>query len=969
MYRATSPHVLPSLSTRPLRALALGLAALVAGPALAQNATGPAVTGTVVTEDDGLGLAGVNVVAVRLAPDSARSGVVTDAEGRFRLALPDGAYRVRVSYVGFVTVERDVTVRGGPVTLGTVALTDDTVVLDEAVVQAQQERVTLRGDTTVFNADAYRVNPDATAEDLVGKLPGVVVEDGTVTAQGETVQRVLVDGEEFFGSDPTAALRNLPAEAIQEIEVYDRASEQARLTGFDDGNAQRTINIVTRPGMNNGQFGRVFGGYGPDGRYLAGASVNIFDGARRITLIGLANNVSQQNFAMEDLLGVLGEASGRQGGGGRGGRGDGPPRGGGGPPDGGNSDGPPRGGGGSDPGQYLVGAVDGRTTTSAMGVNYIDRWGADVRVNGSYFFNLTGNDADTRRDRTYFLDAGANQLYTETNTAESDNQNHRLALRIEAPLSERTELTVSPRLSVQGNTSTSLLTGQSALADGTALSRTSNDYTADNLGYTSATSISIRHRFPTERRTLSASFDVGLDGRNGDTEQDVTSVFYRATGDSTDTFQRQIGSDGWSRSLGVNLSYTEPLGERGMLQVSYAPTFARSAADQDAFRFDAATGGFTALDSAFTSTSDQRVTTQRGGLSYRYRAGRSFSASVGLDAQYEALTYDQGGPRAFSVDRSYTAFLPSAQVRAELAEALNLDLSYRASARSPGVNQLRNVVDDTNPLLITTGNPALTASRTHSLRARLRSIGGQGASMLAGTANLTFTQDYVGTATLTAGTDSLVAQGIVLEPGAQLSFPVNLDGYLNARASLTAARPLGFIRTNANLTGGASYTRTPALLNGVLNRADALTLDGRLSLASNISERLDFTLSYGLGWTTVGNTTTTTQDADYVRHRAGLRFNALPWGGLVLASNLDLSFYTGLSSSVRPTVARWDVGVGYKFLQNDVAEVRLTVNDLLNQDTDLSRTVTGTYVEDVQTDALGRYVMLNLTYRLGRFGR
>src|SRR5690606_2917827 len=281
--------------------------------------------------------------------------------------------------------------RGEAVDLGRIALADDVVALDEAVVEAVQERVILRGDTTAYNAAAFQVNPDANAEDLVAKLPGVVVQDGEVQAEGEAVRRVLVDGEEFFGDDPTAALRNLPAEIIQEIQVFDRQSDQARFTGFDDGNEEKTINVVTRADRRNGQFGRVHGGAGLDGRYNAGAAVNVFDGSRRITLLGLSNNVNQQNFASEDLAGVLGGSGGRRGG--RGGRG------------GGARGAGPRGGGGDgvDPRSYLVGERGGLNTTHALGVNYTDRLGDRVRLNGSYFLNHTGNDTESSLDRTYFL--------------------------------------------------------------------------------------------------------------------------------------------------------------------------------------------------------------------------------------------------------------------------------------------------------------------------------------------------------------------------------------------------------------------------------------------------------------------------------------------------------------------------------------------------------------------------------------
>ena len=299
------------------------------------------VTGTV---RDGAGsgnpLVGVTVLALVERDSTQRTGAVTDTAGWFSLNLAPGAYRLRVSFIGYQPLQTPLRVGSTALDLGVLRLVENAKQLQEVTVVGQQLRVETKGDTLQFNAGAFKTNPDATAEDLVRKLPGITVENGTVKTQGEDVKRVLIDGKPFFGDDPSLALRNLPAEVIDKIQVFDRLSDQAQFTGFDDGSGDKTINIITRPGRNNGQFGKAYAGAGSDGRYQAGANVNIFNGDRRISLLGLSNNINQQNFATQDLLGALG-GSGRQGGGG------GRQRGGG---------GPPAGGGG--PGRREGGAVD-----------------------------------------------------------------------------------------------------------------------------------------------------------------------------------------------------------------------------------------------------------------------------------------------------------------------------------------------------------------------------------------------------------------------------------------------------------------------------------------------------------------------------------------------------------------------------------------------------------------------------------
>ncbi|MXX58183.1 MAG: carboxypeptidase-like regulatory domain-containing protein, partial [Rhodothermaceae bacterium] len=391
-------------------------------PALAQQNAINIVSGRAVDEEaESAPLPGVTAVIETVTDSILVGGSTSNADGYFAIEVRErGEYRLRLTFVGFVTHEQLVTIDGPYKSLGTISMQPDVMQLDEIVVEELQERMVIRGDTTIFNADAYKVNPDATAEDLVAKLPGIVVQDGQVEAQGEQVQRVTVDGREFFGQDPTAALRNLPADVIQNVEVFDRDSDQAQFTGFDDGNSERTINITTRRGMSNGQFGQVYGGYGDDQRYITGGNTNIFDGDRRISIIGLSNNVNQQNFAFQDLLGLMGSGGSRFRG--RGG-GDGPPRGGGG--------GRGRGGGGFNPRNFLVGAQSGLNHTTSAGVNYSDEIGSSLRLSASYFFNRVSNENDAILDRELFLANDQSQFYNENRKSSGKNFNHRLNARID----------------------------------------------------------------------------------------------------------------------------------------------------------------------------------------------------------------------------------------------------------------------------------------------------------------------------------------------------------------------------------------------------------------------------------------------------------------------------------------------------------------------------------------------------------
>lgn len=929
-------------------------------PANGQLRQGHFVTGTTVDATDSSPLPGVNVVLTSAADSTRMFASISSGDGTFSVRIPVAdTYRLRASFVGYKAHERIVRVDSANVDLGTLALEEDVLGMEEVFVEDVQERFRMKGDTTVFNADAFKVNPDASAQDLVEKMPGVVIQDGQVQAQGEQVQRVTVDGREFFGSDPSVALRNIPADVIGSVEVYDRQSDQSQFTGFNDGNTEKTINIVTRTGMSNGQFGKVYGGYGADERYITGGSINIFDQDRRISLIGLSNNLNQQNFAFEDLLGLMGEGGGfgggRGGGGMRGGRGG--FRGGG-------------GGGGFNPRDFLIGQQGGLNNTSAVGINYSDEFGEKVELSGSYFFNRMGNTTDALLDRELFLPDSETQFYSETRTSTSTNYNHRLNARLEYEINENNSLMVRPRISFQDNSSQSLLRGANSLANGTLLNRTQNDYFADNFGFTSSTDILFRHRFPRQGRTISANLEVGLNDRWGDTDQlALTEFFAEEDADDDTEYDQEISTESAGRSIELDLDYTEPIGDQNQLRLSYEPSYGKNVSDRSAFLFDPVSGRYTVLDPAYSSLFDNDVVRQRGGVTFQRRVDDKYDFNIGVEVQNERLLGDQTYPVPFELDRSFTSILPEARLRLEFSEEVDVNFFYRTNTNTPSVSQLQDVVDNTNPLYLTSGNPDLKPSYSHSGNVRFRMGDWRAGRMLFGFGNVTYNASPIGTAAILAPRDTVVANGVNLQQGAQYSYPVNLEsGSLDARTFLVLGSPLPILKSNLNIRSGVSYARRPGLVNGVLNKSNQYGVNAGLTLASNISERLDFTLTYGADFTTASNTFYTEADEQYLRHNAGVRFTWLPIGGLVLEADARFNDYVGLDETLYPSTFILNAGIGYKFLRQDAAEVKLVLGDILNQETGINRSITEMYIQDSQTQVLGRYVLLNLSYRLRNFG-
>jgi uncharacterized membrane protein YgcG len=915
-------------------------------------AQGINISGRVLDKTDTSDLAGVTISIAPITDTNAKTGTITDFDGSFVLEnIRPGQYRLQASYIGFNTYTRTIAVNNTPIDAGTINLQPSPTTLKNVIVQAKQVRAQQMGDTTQFNAGAYKTNPDASAEDLVTKMPGITTENGTLKVNGEDVKKILVDGKPFFGDDPGTAIKNLPAEVIDKIQVFDKMSDQSQFTGFDDGNNEKTINILTKPGKNNGQFGKIYAGYGTDDRYVAGGNVNFFKGDRRISLIGLSNNINQQNFSTEDLLGVVNSSSG----GGRGGQSSFSGRGSGGS----NS----RGGrGSSDANNFLVGQQGGITATNAIGLNYSDNWGKKIKVSGSYFFNQTNNDNNTTLKRQYITATDSGLIYNENSITNTNNQNHRVSARIEYQADDNNAIIISPKFSLQNNTYTRQLTGSSAIAN-MQDSHTANDNKANNTGYNFSNDLLYRHKFNKKGRTLSLNIGTQLNNRTGDGSLYSLNEF---VGNDTTLLDQEYDLSSNGYTLSSNIVYTEPVSDKGQVMINYSPSYTSNQSDKETYNLNTTENQYVDLDTLLSNKFDNTYTTHRGGISYRYNTGK-LNLMAGVNGQYAILDGAQQFPYAFSTNRSFESILPNAMLNYKFDKSTNLRLMYRTSTNAPSISQLQNVVDNSNPLLLKTGNPSLQQSYEHRLILRYGSTNTTKATSFFAFVSGSFTNYYIANATFIPTRDTVFSDGIAVNRGSQLTLPVNMNGYVNTRGFLTYGFPVEAIKSNLNLNGGVSYTRAPSLINNRSNFTNTYNMNAGFTLGSNISEKVDFALTYTGNYNIAANTLQNDLDNTYYLQSTSLRFNWLFLDGFVLNTNLTHTLYTGLTQSFNQSFLLWNAGLGYKFLKDKSLEVKLSVYDILDQNRSLGQSITDTYIEESTTDVLQRYFMVNLTYSLRNF--
>lgn len=881
------------------------------------------VFGRIVDKTDGSLVIGATVQLYNIKDSTQSKYSITDTNGIFQFPNVDRAfYKLNVKSLGYKPYTKTVRVTNLELNFGNVYLEQDIRILEGLEVKGEVVAMEVKGDTVLYNAEAYTTNPDATTLDLVTKMPGIVVDNSGVTANGESIEQVLLDGKKFFGQDPLLSLNTLPAEVVDRIEVYDQKSEVSQFTGYDDGNTTKTMNVVTKENKRNGQFGNIYAGYGSDDRYKAGATLNSFKGSQRLTILGMSNNINQQNFSSEDLAGVSG-GGGRRGGFRRG-----------------NS-------------SLLTGTQDGITQTNALGINFNNEWNDKLSLEGSYFLNMTGNTNDQITSRETFL-GDSTQFYDETNNSDTDNMNHRLNARINYEINDNNRLVIRPRISYQDNESLEYTLGQTTNESGELINQTENNYTSSTQAWNLQNDISLIHKFEKIGRSVSLELETDYSTNNNNNDYvdlELDSMI-------------QYSTDRATYKLGTKVGYSEPVGASSLISANYEISYDERYSNKDTYFIEPESEVRTfsdALSNHFTS----KYITQKPKISF-IKQDISTSYNFELGYQHIELQNEQLIPEVDNFNNSFSNFMPSAMIRGQIGST-RFFARYRTSTDIPTVNQLQNVIDNSNPLFISLGNPSLKQGYTHDVMFRINSTNTDKNRSLSNFLRVQKTNNYITDEASYLQQDSIFAQGVVVQQGAQVSKPVNLDGYWSVSNNTTHSISIKPIKSNLNTSIGLRYTRQPGITNDILNYANTYTGNVKLSLASNINENVDFNLYYNVSTNSVVNSLQEASNSSYTTQTVGGKTNLIFGNGFVFRNDIYYEKYNGLDDSFDSQYILWNMSLAKKFLKNDLGELELSVFDLLSQNQSFSQNVRPAYVEEIRTEVLQQYFMLTFTYKIRHF--
>lgn len=857
-------------------------------------------------------------VSLLTKPDSSAVGeTVSRMDGTFELkAIKAGDYLLRIQYLGYENTDKPVKVTGDT-NVGSLYLSEGARLLDEITILGRPPVGKQRGDTIQFNAAAFQTMKDATAQNLIEKMPGMGSEDGNLQAQGENITQILVDGKPFFGTDVKAALQNLPAEIIQSVEVFDKLSDKAELSGFDDGDRQKTINIITKPNSRRGLFGKSSAGYGNDERYIVGASVNAFNEHRRITVTGLTNNINAVDYSADP-----------------------------------NSQGEVR-------------PQNGIINTNRIGLNYTDTWGEKMEINASYLFNHRKNIGEASLFREYVLPDDDGQTYTESSTNSRRNMEHRFNMRFEYQIDSNNRILFIPDFSAETDKENSFFSGNT-LADSGPMNQTENRRQADNLDVDFNSRLYYSHRFAKRGRSVRLGLVTGNHRNDDDADRQAENIFFDPV-ERIELINQQIVRARKGFDWEASASYTEPVGKRGMVELEYEVGNRNNDSDQLTYDTDEM-GTRLRLDTALSNAFNSKYLTQEAEIGYQYKTEK-LRAQVEAEFQLARLANDQEFPAPFALQRTFRSVLPSVRLGYKFTDSKNLEFDYDARTNAPGIGDLQAVIDNSNPLHLRTGNPDLDQSYSNRFSLRYRSYNADTERSFFAMVRSSVTSNNVVTHTTIADAPIELAEGIVLERGSQLTRPINLDGYWDLHSFFHYGLPVQFLPSNFSLHGGIRYSHSPGMINDQVNTVNTMRYSGGISLSSNISDRIDFNIWTRSAYSTVENSLRPTLNNNFFNQTTHINYNWILWKDLVYRLDLNHQFNTGLSEGYDNSVFLVNMAVGKKFLRNERAEVSVNVYDLFGQNNNIRRDITETYIQDSQSNVLQRYFMLSLTYNIRHFAK
>ena len=905
-------------------------------------------------------LANATVSVRPLGADSTQAEyAVSNKQGAFVFrGLPVGQYFVLITYEGYAHIGRNIAITdsNANVDLSTIYMQRSDEMLEAAIVQ--RPPMGIRKDTVEYNAGLFATKPNATAEDLIKKMPGIQVDNsGNVTAQGETVQRVLVNGKRFFSDDPKQATRNLPPDVIDKIQVFDDLSDQSKFTGFDDGNRVKTINIVTKKNMRKGYFGKFVGGAGTDEDYEESINLHRFWGDNQVSLLGQGNDVNKQNFTAQDIFG--GGGGGRRGGGGGGGVG---------------------GGGGGVNAAGASGAATsfqsaGVTTVWGGGLNYKNTFDSGkIDLYGSYFYNFehTVNKISDSSNNNINSSDGLSDSTTNS-SGNSYNisriQNHRIYLNLEDRFDSNNSLIFRPNIIIQHSYPSG--SSFSTLTNASGQVYTENAHTSSsNNGFSIPNSdLQIRHRFGKQFRTISLDISGSASVNNGYGYLRSLDSFYQPpSGPSTINLNQYYNDSLHSVNIVPTVSYTEPLSKHSILQLNYSHNYTHSRTINNTYDFVDSIKQYSKFDSLFSNSYTFTSNSDNVSLAWRIQQTK-FNLSLGTGIQWMTFESVNTTKNDLTVTRPYTNITPTVNFMYNFSSTQHFRLNYSGRTGMPSPAQLQPIMTTSDSINYQLGNSNLKPQFTQSLRMLYASFDPSTRKVFFATVNASMIHN------------DIQSLQYARSNGGTVSTYTNLNGTYNLSGYMNYGFPLAHPKSNMNFITNVNYSQSQTELssdstvgpfshlytrNTTLAETISWTTNIKKNFDMNLSAKSSYTIPTRSGFQTGNSKNQSASSLNYFSEVVSTEFTAYTNSGWLIAASFDYTYTYTHSQSYNVSAPIFSPSVAKQLFKKKNGELRLSIFDLFNENTLVTKSV-GTNTSFTRNNVLTRNAMLTFTYNLNNF--
>lgn len=858
----------------------------------------------------------------------------TNQQGRFQLGpLAAGPYIVLIGHNSYIDFVDEVVLDSGKQVknLGDYNMIQRSRVLREVIIK-NTAGIKIKGDTLEYLADSFKVKQGAMVEDLLKVLPGIQVnKKGEITAMGEKVEKVLVDGEEFFGDDPTVATQNIQSKVVDKVQVFDKKSDQATFTGFDDGQEQKTINLKLKDNMNRGEFGKVELGGGWKDRWQNQAMINSFKNKRQMSLYGLMSSNGKTGLGWEDRNAYTGDGGGMQM-----------------DEDGGfmwtgydNDEGDGSGWNNNNP--------EGITRAWVGGAHYADKWNEGKQhLNTNYSF---GRINRTKRENsiTENLFPGRNYQSVDTSSSFSSRNTHRLTGKY--------EFMVDSSLTMIYN-----LNARLAFIEGNNDSRTTNT-TYDELPISSKLAhkadqsvtsrannqLTINKKFKKTGRTLSLNAVYNYNNNHGDGELTGVNEFINA-GTPIQQVNDQKKKDTLRTDLlSGELNYTEPLSKKILMKLTYGFASDASQSTKTTLVKPQGSNAYTQRIDSLSSDFNSVVLSHTGGLEFKY-VEKKYNLAVGSKLRYSSFNQEDL-VRNRNYDYNRVNLFPTVRFNYKFDQFRRLSFNYNGQTRQPSINQIQPVQDNSNPLNIVVGNPNLKMGYNQTFNFSYFSYKVlSGRSLYAGGS---FTNNF----------NTLATNRTLDELGRTISTYVNLTGGYNGNiwGGIGGNIPKTPLQGRLNING--NFSHNPNIINNLKGSTNAIYTSLTPSLIYAKEDQFYFSLDLATTYNDTRNNLQSSRNIRYFSFQPSTSLNIYLPKNFEVGTDADY-FYNPPVAPYKTSFHRliWNGYLSYKMLKNHNLEWRATMNDILNQNKGYERTTSNNYNTERNYLTLARYWMVTMVW-------